>query len=112
MGRRNNKSYSGYKHNILGFKLRSGYEIVDDLRHFTSYSLKRDKIHDIDNATSIYIQEQEGKRTTSIIGQAIQYDKLNDRINPTDGYRVRLDFDYFGLVGDSEHILTELKIAQ
>ena len=48
---------------------------------------------------------------TSVIGQAIQYDQLNDRINPTDGYRIRLDVDYFGLGGDSEHILTELKIA-
>ena len=109
--RRNQKTYSGYKHNIIGFKLRSGFEIIDNLRYFSSYTLKRDKIHDIDNNTSIYIQEQEGKRVTSVIGQAIQYDKLNDRINPTDGYRVRLDFDYFGLVGDSEHILTELKIA-
>ena len=109
--RRNQKTYSGYKHNIIGFKLRSGFEIIDNLRYFSSYTLKRDKIHDIDNDTSIYIQEQEGKRVTSVIGQAIQYDKLNDRINPTDGYRVRLDFDYFGLVGDSEHILTELKIA-
>ena len=109
--RRNQKTYSGYKHNIIGFKLRSGFEIIDNLRYFSSYTLKRDKIHDIDNDTSIYIQAQEGKRVTSVIGQAIQYDKLNDRINPTDGYRVRLDFDYFGLVGDSEHILTELKIA-
>ncbi len=109
--RRNQKTYSGYKHNIIGFKLRSGFEILDNLRYFSSYTLKRDKIHDIDNNTSIYIQAQEGKRVTSVIGQAIQYDKLNDRINPTDGYRIRLDFDYFGLVGDSEHILTELKIA-
>ena len=59
--RRNNKTYSGYKHNIVGFKLRAGYEIVDNLRHFSSYTLKRDKIHDIDNGTSIYIQQQEGK---------------------------------------------------
>ena len=34
--RRNNKTYSGYKHNIIGFKVRSGYEIIDDLRHFNS----------------------------------------------------------------------------
>ena len=59
--RRNNKTYSGYKHNIVGFKLRAGYEIVDNLRHFSSYTLKRDKIHDIDNGTSIYIQQQEEK---------------------------------------------------
>ena len=109
--RRNQKTYSGYKHNIIGFKLRTGFEIIDNFRHFSSYTLKRDKIHDIDNDTSIYIQAQEGKRVTSVIGQAFQYDKLNDRINPTDGYRVRLDVDYFGLGGDSEHILTELKIA-
>ena len=79
--RRNQKTYSGYKHNIIGFKLRSGYEIIDNLRHFSSYTLKRDKIHDIDNDTSIYIQAQEGKRVTSVIGQAIQFDRLNDRIN-------------------------------
>ena len=109
--RRNQKTYSGYKHNIIGFKLRTGFELIDNLRYFSSYTLKRDKIHDIDNDTSIYIQAQEGKRVTSVIGQALQYDELNDRINPTDGYRVRLDVDYFGLGGDSEHILTELKIA-
>ena len=109
--RRNQKTYSGYKHNIIGFKLRTGFELIDNLRYFSSYTLKRDKIHDIDNGTSIYIQAQEGKRVTSVIGQALQYDELNDRINPTDGYRVRLDVDYFGLGGDSEHILTELKIA-
>ena len=109
--RRNQKTYSGYKHNIIGFKLRTGFELIDNLRYFSSYTLKRDKIHDIDNDTSIYIQAQEGKRVTSVIGQALQFDELNDRINPTDGYRVRLDVDYFGLGGDSEHILTELKIA-
>ena len=37
--RRNNKRYSGYKHNILGFRLRSGYEIINDVRHFSSYTL-------------------------------------------------------------------------
>ena len=109
--RRNNKIYSGYKHNIIGFKLRVGYEIYDNLRHFSSYSLKRDKIHDIDNTTSRFIQAQEGKRVTSVIGQALQFDKLNDRINPTDGYRLRLDVDYFGLGGDSEHLQTEISLA-
>ncbi len=109
--RRNNKTYSGYKHNILGFKLRTGYELIDDFRHISSYTLKRDKIHDIDNSTSLFIREQQGKRTNSIIGQAFQYDKLNDRLNPTDGYRIRLDLDFYGLIGDSEHFQSELKIA-
>ena len=84
--RRNNKIYSGYKHNIIGFKLRMGYEILENLRYLSSYTLKRDKIHDIDNNTSRYIQEQEGKRVTSMIGQAIQYSTLNDRINPNGWY--------------------------
>ena len=109
--RRNNKIYSGYKHNIIGFKLRAGYEILDNFRHISSYALKRDKIHDIDNTTSTFIQSQEGKRTVSIIGQALQYDTLNDRINPTEGYRARVDVDYYGLTGDAEHLLTELKLA-
>ena len=109
--RRNNKRYSGYKHNILGFRLRSGYEIINDVRHFSSYTLKRDKIHDISNTTSRFIQDQEGKRVTSIIGQAIQYSSLNDRINPTEGMRVRLDLDYYGLLGDAEHFQSELKVA-
>ena len=109
--RRNNKTYSGYKNNIIGFKLRAGYELFDDFRHISSYTLKRDKIHDIDNSTSLFIREQEGKRTNSIIGQAFQYDKLNDRLNPTDGYRIRLDLDFHGLIGDSEHFSSELKVA-
>ena len=32
-------------------------------------------------------------------------------MNPTDGYRLRLDVDYFGLGGDSEHLLAEFKVA-
>jgi len=109
--RRNNKTYSGYKNNVIGFKLRAGYELFDDFRHVSSYTLKRDKIHDIDNSTSLFIREQRGKRTSSIIGQAFQYDKLNDRLNPTDGYRIRLDLDFHGLTGDSEHFSSELKVA-
>ena len=97
---------------MIGFKLRAGYEIIDDLRHFSSYTLRRDKIHDIDPATSIYIRSQEGKNVTSAIGQALQYDNLNDRLNPTDGYRLRFDIDYFGLGGDSNHIATELAFAK
>ena len=110
--RQNQKIYSGYKQNQIGFKLRAGYEVIDDLRHFSSYTLRRDKIHDIDPATSIYIQSQEGKFVTSMIGQALQFDKLNDRINPTDGYRIRMDLDYYGLGGDSSHVLAELKTAK
>ena len=109
--RKNNKIYSGYKHNIIGFKLRSGYEIVDDLRHFSNYTLKRDKIHDIDPASSTFIKSQEGKSVTSMIGQGFQYDKLNDRINPTDGYRIRLDLDYYGLGGNTNHLNTEFKVS-
>ena len=41
--RRNNKIYSGYKHNILGFKLRMGYEIIENLRHFLVTLLKEIK---------------------------------------------------------------------
>ena len=107
--RRNNKTYSGYKHNIIGFKLRTGYELFDDFRHFTSYTLKRDKIHDIDSSTSTFIKEQEGKYVTSMIGQAFQYDTLNDRLNPTDGYRLKFGVDYYGLGGDTNHVQTEFK---
>ena len=107
--RRNNKTYSGYKQNSVGFKVRTGYEIFDDFRHFSSYTLKRDKIHDIDPSTSRFIQAQEGKYTTSMFGQALQYDKLNDRLNPTDGYRIRFDVDFYGLGGNTRHMQTEFK---
>ena len=59
--------------------------------------------------TLLFTSKLKKERVTSVIGQAIQFDRLNDRINPTDGFRFRLDVDYFGLGGDSEHILTELK---
>ena len=110
--RNNLKTYSGYKHNTIGFKLRNGYEIFDDLRHFSSYTLKRDKIHDIDPSTSIYIKSQEGKTVTSMIGQALQFDKLNDRLNPTDGYRLRFDLDYYGIGGDTNHLTAEFRAVK
>ena len=83
----------------------------DNLRHFSSYTLKRDKIHDIDKQTSIYIQRTRGQKTNIYNWSGTLYSTLNDRINPTDGFKIRFDIDYYGLIGDSEHFSTELKIA-
>ena len=77
---------------------------------FFRYTLKETK-YKISTMILPYIFKHKREKSHLRNRSAIQYDKLNDRINPTDGYRIRLDFDYFGLVGDSEHILTELKIA-
>ena len=41
--RRNQKTYSGYKHNIIGFKLRAGYEIIDNFSTFLVTLLKEIK---------------------------------------------------------------------
>ena len=40
--RRNQKTYSGYKHNIIGFKLEL-FEIIDNFRHFQVILLKEIK---------------------------------------------------------------------
>ena len=100
---------SSYDESSIGGTLRLGYPLTENLRHGVRYTLRDDQIHNVDDNASVFIKEEEGSRTTSLIGQSFTYDRRDERFLPTDGYYLKLDQDLAGLGFDSRFIRHELR---
>ena len=95
----------------LGFSLRMGYPITERLRHNVNYTLREDKISDVDADASRFIKAQEGTSVTSGIGQTLLYDARDSRIDPSEGYFIRFTQDVAGIGGDVRHLRNRLSAA-
>jgi len=95
---------SGFNLNTTGFRLRAGYEIIEDLRQNWRYTIRSDVIRDLDSGVSSVIRSEEGSTVTSAIGQTLTYDKRDDRFDPTSGYFLRLETDFAGLGGTQRFV--------
>ncbi|MGN1062933.1 MAG: outer membrane protein assembly factor BamA, partial [Alphaproteobacteria bacterium] len=81
-----NKDYSSYKSTTTGGALRFGWSYTDYLRQNMRYTLQQDEVRDVDSDASVYIKEQTGKHSLSMVGQELNWDKRDNRINPTQGF--------------------------
>ena len=83
-----------------GGRIRLGYVLTENLRHSIRYTLRRDETTDVATNASRFIQAEEGSDFVSIVGQDLTYDRRNSKLDPTDGYVVRLSNDIAGIGGD------------
>ena len=100
--------YSGYEERRYGFSLRAGYEFNERLRQSWAYTLSRRNVFNIDDEASEYIKEQEGVTWLSQVGQTLTYDTRDSRLDPHNGYVLRLGTDVAGLGGDVAYLRTRL----
>ncbi|MDR2902702.1 MAG: outer membrane protein assembly factor BamA [Lactobacillales bacterium] len=105
---RDNKDYSSYSYKTTGGLVRLGWNYTDHLGQSLKYTLKQDDIDDIDSDASVYIKEQKGKNTVSMIGQELFYDRRDSRINPTQGYYLSFGTDLAGIGGDTKFVRFDL----
>jgi outer membrane protein insertion porin family len=82
-----------------GGNLRLGYEITDNLSQSWRYSLRRDKITDVQAGAPPIIVAQQGTTVTSLISQEITYDRRNNKNYPTEGYFVTVGAGIAGALG-------------
>ncbi len=100
---------SSFDRETLGGRVRFGYALTENLRQDVYYSYQQTEVTDVDDDASRFIRDQEGENVTSLIGQSLTYDKLDNRLDPTDGYYLRFDIDVAGLGGDSKFVRPETK---
>jgi outer membrane protein insertion porin family len=105
----NFRTQTAFDREVNGGRLRFGYALTENLRQDLYYSYQEANIQNIRDGASRFIQDQVGTNTTSLIGQSLTYDKLDNRINPTDGYSVRLALDFAGLGGNSEFVRPDFR---
>lgn len=106
--RQDREKESSFRSQAKGITLRVGYDLTEHLYHGIRYSLKNEKINGIGSSASRFIKQQEGKHIVSLIGHTLTYDKLDDRLEPTKGYILKLSQDLAGLGGNSKYLDQQL----
>jgi outer membrane protein insertion porin family len=91
---------ASYNQESIGFVLRSTFPLTEHLDNSWFYTLNQVDITDVQENASAAIKDQEGSAITSAIGEQLDYDRLNDPLNPTDGYLLQQGTDFAGLGGD------------
>ena len=102
---------SSFDRQTTGGRLRFGYALTENLRQDVYYSYQQTEVTDVDNNASRFIRDQEGENITSLVGQSLTYDRLDNRLTPTQGYYARLNLDVAGIGGDSEFVRPEVRAA-
>ncbi len=101
-----NSDESSYEVTETGFRPRVRFPISEESRIGFSYLIESSEVTDVPDDASPLIAADQGSRITSAIGYNFFYDQRNDRLEPTDGYELRLGQDFAGLGGDSVYIST------
>jgi outer membrane protein insertion porin family len=100
----NRSNYRPFDDRKVGFTLRSGYNITENLSHSVSYSIINNNISNVSDKASEYIKRDQGKKINSMIGHAFTYDRRDRPTNPTDGYILSVSQDYAGIGGNTHFI--------
>lgn len=98
-----------YDTESTGGRLRLGWNYTDDLSQYVRYTLRQDKISNVDSDASQYIKDEEGEYTGSIFGQTTVYDKRDSAINPKEGYYLSFGNDIAGAGGDEKFLRFDAK---
>ncbi|MGH7090696.1 MAG: outer membrane protein assembly factor BamA, partial [Stellaceae bacterium] len=97
---RDNTDIAGFSQFTVGGTLRLGYQITEPLRQTLTYTLRQDRIYNVQSTASVFILDQVGTRNTSDVGQTLLYDMRDNRQDPTSGYFSSLSTDVAGLGGN------------
>lgn len=100
---------SSYDSSSVGGRIRLGWNYTDDLYQVVRYTLRQDEIKDVKEYASIYIKEEEGKSTGSVVGQTLIYDKRDSAIRTKDGYYLSFGNDIAGAGGDEKYFKFDVK---
>ncbi len=103
---------SSYDEVNTGFSLRAGYPLSQPLRQVVSYTLRQDKVSNVDSAASRFVREQVGKSLTSMVSQEITYDRRDSKIEPTEGFVTKLKTDLAGAGGNRRYVRAKLTGTQ
>jgi outer membrane protein insertion porin family len=110
--RKDQQDESNYDEVNTGFSLRMGYPLSETLRQLVSYTLRRDKISNVDSTASRFVRDQQGESTSSFVSQELIYDTRNSKLEPTEGYITRFKADLAGLGGERKYYRLRLTGSQ
>lgn len=102
-------SEASYNRQATGAVLKLGYALSEQLQHQLRYSIEENNISNVSDTASVFIRDQTGINTTSMLGQSLIYDTRDNKFSPTDGLYVRFNQDLAGLGGSDRFVRHEVK---
>ncbi len=103
---------SSYESQTTGGALRFGWDYTERLRQTAKYTLQQDNVKDVDDDASLYIQKQQGKELTSMVGTVLSYDVRDSSFMPSSGYLTSVGVDVAGLGGDARFVRLNLNATR
>ncbi|MFP4158486.1 MAG: outer membrane protein assembly factor BamA [Desulfobacterales bacterium] len=104
------RDYDDYERKSKGGLVRLGYPIFDYTHGYISYGFDVSEVEDVSPFYDYRIDE--GRFTESSVTTSIVYDSRDRAINPTEGSRHKLSFQYAGLGGDVGFAKTEAETGK
>lgn len=98
------QSQSSFDSKRLGGGLRLGYPLSEFWRQNLNYRLETNEVNNVQSNASSFVQQQAGKRTTSLAGQTLVYDTRDSKQDPTEGFIGRITTEVAGLGGQAQYI--------
>ena len=102
---------TSFNQEVMGVSFSLGYQISDYVSQVWGYRIQTDKVSNIRRDASIYVKQQDGSKLLSALSQEIAYDRRDSKINPTQGYVLRLSNDFAGLGGTISYLKNQLSGA-
>ncbi len=100
----NNQYVSSYSETRYGTALRLGYAFNDHVVQSWTYSLVDRNVTNVSSYASVFVRDQEGYSLLSQLGQTLQFDWRDSRVDPHTGYVIRVGTDFAGLGGDIGYV--------
>ncbi len=102
------QSESSFDRDTLGFRLRVGYKVNENVSERWRYTLRRDDVTDISANASPEIRDQAGNSSVSAIGHVLAYDTRDSRFDTKSGVLVSLDNEFAGIGGTERFLKNEV----
>jgi outer membrane protein insertion porin family len=98
--RRDLQTRSSYDEENRGIRLRTNYQITEQLRQGLRYTLRQDELTNLDEDISPFLRREEGSSITSSVGYDFTFDTRDQPFDPNEGMVFRFSQDFAGLGGD------------
>ncbi|OIQ90917.1 outer membrane protein assembly factor BamA precursor [mine drainage metagenome] len=103
---------SAFDETTVGGDLRLGYYFNEYLRQDWRYTASVTQVSNVMVGSSLYILDQQGTTTLSMIGHTLTWDHRDSKVDPTRGFVMSYGNDLAGLGGDQNFVRTNVRASQ
>jgi outer membrane protein insertion porin family len=101
-------SEASFQTQSTGASLRLGFPVTAQSNLQLRYTLRNDDVQVYSTASSS-LATQAGLRTTSVFGYTLNWARIDDPIEPRNGFRFQFSQDFAGIGGDVRYVRSEIQ---